>query len=105
MSSKVDQRWHNVTATGRRGSRTPLPIPRVCVTFCHSPEKESLFFDSAKNQVVDAIYLVRQVVLSDIFLGKVLKVDFKSVIKYSEDSQVVRLQTFIENFMRVTIFY
>lgn len=55
MSGKVD-RWHNAIATGKC-SKTQLPIPRVCVTFCHSPEKERHFFDNDINQVIDAIYL------------------------------------------------
>lgn len=56
MSGKVD-RWHNAIATGKC-SNTLLPIPRVCVTFCHSPEKESRFFDNEMNQVVNAIYVL-----------------------------------------------
>lgn len=39
--------YYSTTATGRKNSsNSPLPIPRVCVTFCHSPEKESYNFDN-----------------------------------------------------------
>lgn len=34
----------SVAATGKNNSQ--LPIPRVCVTFCHSPQKESYIFDN-----------------------------------------------------------
>lgn len=53
-ASKVVDHWNNYCSTAAStGKSNQNPIPRVCVTFCHSPAKESFIFDNGDiNQVV-----------------------------------------------------